>query len=98
MLSNTVKIIAAIIVLMAFLGCTQNRNVFMGESQLDKNWGRAYETAKHSQIINHDAGKNTDPVEEFDGQAAERTMENYRSGDSSKQESRPEFGVVTIKQ
>ena len=57
MLSNTVKIIAGIIVLMAFLGCSQNRNVFMGESYLDKNWGRAYETAKHNQIINHDAGK-----------------------------------------
>jgi hypothetical protein len=98
MLSNTVKIIAGIIVLMAFLGCSQNRNVFMGESQLDKNWGRAYETAKHNQIINHDAGQNTDPVDGFDGDAAELNMKRYKSGGAPAAKPATEFGVVTVKQ
>jgi len=98
MLSNTVKLIAGIIVLMAFLGCSQNRNVFMGESQLDKNWGRAYETAKHNQIINHDAGKNTDPVEGLDGDASESNMKAYKSGGKVQPKPATEFGVVTVKQ
>jgi hypothetical protein len=98
MLSNTFKLIAGIIVLLAFLGCSQNRNVFMGESQLDKNWGRAYETAKHSQILNPEAGKQPVPAEGLDGKSAERSIESYQSGESAKQKSRPEFGVVTIKQ
>ena len=98
MLSNTLKIIAGVIVLMAFLGCSQNRNVFMGESRLDKNWGRAYETAKNSQIINHDAGKNTDPVEGLDGDAAEGNMKTYKSGGAPQAKPATEFGVVTIKQ
>jgi hypothetical protein len=97
MLGKTVKIIAGIIVLMAFLGCSQNRNVFMGESQLDKNWGRSYETAKHNQILNPDAGKQTGPVEGMQGPAAERIMNGYIKGGEPDQQNPTEFGVVTIK-
>ena len=98
MLSNTVKIIAGTIVLMGLLGCSQNATILMGESQLDKNWGRAYETAKYNQIINHDAGKNTDPVEGLDGDASESNMKAYKSGGAAPSKPATEFGVVTIKQ
>lgn len=98
MLSNIVKILAGTIVLMGIVGCSQNTTILMGESQLDKNWGRAYETAKYNQIINHDAGENTEPVEGLDGDASESNMKTYKSGGSVQSKPATEFGVVTIKQ
>jgi hypothetical protein len=47
---------------------------------LDKNWGNSFESAKQSQILNPEAGKNQDPVVGLDGQAAGNNMEKYRKG------------------
>ena len=99
MLNHMVKIIGSTMILLGMLGCSsQNAFIPMGDSMLDRNWGRAYETAKHNQILDPDAGKTTDPVEGLDGDAAERNMNNYKSGGGPKQAPATEFGVVTIKQ
>jgi hypothetical protein len=92
------KIIGSAIILLGLVACSsQNAFLPMGESRLEQNWGRAYETAKHNQIINPEAGKNVDPVKGMDGDAAERVMQTYKSGGEPKQAPPTEFGVVTIK-
>ena len=99
MLNNMFKIIGCIIILIGLFACSsQNAVIPMGDSMLEKNWGRAYETAKYNQIINYDAGKNTAAVEGLDGDAAERNMQTYKSGGPQKPKPATEFGVVTIKQ
>lgn len=99
MLNNTFKIISCIFILAGLLACSsQNAVIPMGDSMLEKNWGRAYETAKYNQILNHEAGKNTADVEGLDGDAAERNMQTYKRGGGQKQKPATEFGLVTIKQ
>lgn len=46
--------------------------------ELDRNWGKSYEHAKSAQILNPDAQKNLKPVVGLDGEAAQKSMENYR--------------------
>ena len=67
-----------VVALLFFTGCygTSFRPV---ESRVDKNWGVAYEAAKHNQILNPKAQKNQAPVVGLDGQAAERNMDAYRN-------------------
>jgi hypothetical protein len=60
------------------IGCSNGNISLQGETGLDKNWGRSYETAKYNQIANPDAGKKTTPVEELEGNAAENTVEGYQ--------------------
>lgn len=99
MRNHMVKIVGSTMILLGMLGCSsQNAVIPMGDSMLDKNWGRAYESAKYNQILNPDAGKTTEPVEGLDGVAAERNMQNYKSGGSQEQAPASEFGVVTTKQ
>ncbi|MEE4262501.1 MAG: hypothetical protein V2I56_07390 [Desulfobacteraceae bacterium] len=47
-------------------------------STLDKNWGRSFESAKYSQILNHRAAKNQQPVVGLDGEAGENNKNAYR--------------------
>jgi len=99
MLNNTMKTIGCLLILLGMFACSsQNAVIPMGDSMLEKNWGRAYETAKYNQIINHDAGKNTEAIEGLDGDAAERNMRTYKNGGAPKQKPATEFGLVTIKQ
>ncbi len=66
------------VLLLLFSGCS-NGNIFLqGETELDKNWGRSYETAKYNQIINPEAGKNINPVEGLEGNAADNAVEAYQ--------------------
>lgn len=44
---------------------------------LDKNWGRSQETAKYSQALNPDAGKDATPVTGLEGDRAVRADEQY---------------------
>lgn len=44
------------------------------QSRLDRNWGRAFESALYSQILNPEAGKNLEPVEGIEGPVAERIV------------------------
>jgi hypothetical protein len=82
-----------ILALMALLssGCT--RQLYHdGGSPLDKNWGRPYEEQKYSQIIDHEAGKNLDPVIGMDGKAAVNTVERYQESFKGKQKGEPKSG------
>jgi hypothetical protein len=64
------------------------------ESRLDKNWGVAYEAAKHNQILNPNAQKNQTPVTGLDGEAADRNMDAYRKS-FDKDESEPTVNFNT---
>jgi hypothetical protein len=61
----------------ALAGCN-GAYMYQEETDLDRNWGRSYETAKYNQILNPDAGQNLDPIEGLDGTAAEYEIEDYR--------------------
>ena len=65
-------IIVLIAALSIFSGC--------GATQLEKNWGKSFESAKSNQILNPEAGQNLDPVVGLDGQAAEGGLGTYRNG------------------
>lgn len=45
---------------------------------LSEDFGRSVEMARSGQILNPDAEANLDPVEGFDGRAAEKAIERYR--------------------
>ena len=64
-------LIVSIALLQMSTGCA-------GTTELDRNWGRSFDTAKSSQILNPDAQKNLDPVVGLGGGAAEMIMEAYR--------------------
>jgi hypothetical protein len=76
MLTTYIKIIGLIAALSVSSGCgtLPQRETLL----LDRNWGTSFETAKQSQILNPEAGKNLDPVVGLDGQAAEASMMKYR--------------------
>ena len=96
MLKKIVKIMLGAMVVVWVFGCAQH-TVIQRESQLDKNWGRSFESARYNQILNPEAGKLPEPVLGLEGPAAEHIMEGYMSGGEPKQKSSSEFGVVTIK-
>lgn len=81
----------ALIALLA--GCSSTGNPSYGETLLEKNWGRSYETAKYNQILNPEAGKNLNPVEGLDGKAAENSVEKYEN--SFKKEMKQEGTATT---
>jgi len=100
MLNKRIFIALAVLLAIGVFGCSKgNVTNPLGptESQLDKNWGRSFEAAKHNQALNPEAGKNMKPVEGLQGPAAERIMEGYTKGGEQKQQPASEFGVVTIK-
>jgi hypothetical protein len=83
MSGKTYLIMAALVTLLS-AGCT--RQIYHdGGSPIDKNWGRSYEEQKYSQIIDHEAGKNLDPVVGLDGKAAVNTVESYQESFKGKQ-------------
>jgi len=74
MLTRCLTLIGLIATLLIFSGCGTR------ETMLSRNWGSSFESAKQSQILNPEAGKNLDPVVGLDGQAVENNMEKYRQG------------------
>ena len=74
MLTRCLTLIGLIASLLIFSGCGTR------ETMLAKNWGSSFESAKQSQILNPEAGKNLDPVVGLDGQAVENIVEEYRQG------------------
>ena len=56
-------------------GCT---TVGKSSHTTEMNWGASFKSAKSSQILNPEAGKDLEPVEGFDGEAAQITLEKYR--------------------
>ena len=82
MLTRCFILIGLIATLLIFSGCGTR------ETMLSRNWGSSFESAKQSQILNPEAGKNLDPVVGLDGQATGNNMEKYRQGfkkDTSKE-------------
>ena len=79
MIIRKIMILTAVAALIAVLGCTTPAGQNQG-TLLEKNWGRSFETAKYNQILNPEAGKNLDPVEGLDGEAAEANTAKYRQG------------------
>jgi hypothetical protein len=83
-MSGKLYIILVVLVAVLSSGCT--RQIYHEDgSPLDKNWGRPFEEQKYSQIIDHDAGKNLDPVVRMDGKAAVNTVERYQESFKGKQ-------------
>ena len=82
----------------AVLGCAAMNN--SGETALDRNWGRSFESAKHMQILNPDAGKNPAPVAGIVGPAGEIAVEWYLKGfvdpNASKGRQKSTISAVTI--
>lgn len=68
------------VVLPVFAGCQGTVSNQMEPSMLDKNWGTSFEAAKYNQILNPDAGKNLDPVEGMDADAAQKSVDKYKKG------------------
>ena len=64
-------LISSIALLQMSMGCA-------GTTELERNWGRSFESAKSSQILNLDAQKNLEPVAGLDGQTAQIVVETYR--------------------
>jgi len=60
-----------------FLGCAK-KTTLLGDSLVDKNWGRSYETCKYEQILNPDTHRNTEIVTGLDGDAASQAFGRYR--------------------
>jgi hypothetical protein len=73
MLTRGLTLIGLIATLLIFSGCAR-------ETMLNRNWGNSFESAKQSQILNPEAGKNIDTVVGLDGQAVENVVEKYRQG------------------
>ena len=82
MLTRCLTLIGVIAALLIFSGCGPR------ETMLSRNWGTSFESARQSQILNPEAGRNLEPVVGLDGQAAGNNMEKYRQGfkkDTSKE-------------
>jgi hypothetical protein len=98
MLSRIAVIVVAALLIIGFVGCSKGNIVspFQTESQLEKNWGRSFEAAKHNQTLNPDADKNLKPVEGLEGPAAERIMGEYIKGGDRTKASAPSYGILSI--
>ena len=78
MLTKWFLIIGGIAVLSLSGGCGKTF-YSQDETLLDKNWGRSFEEAKYSQILNPDAQQNSAPVTGLDGEAARRNLKKYET-------------------
>jgi hypothetical protein len=50
------------------------------DSTVNKNWGRSYETANYSQMLNPEAGKNLEPISGLDGVPSDHNVNKYKEG------------------
>jgi len=89
MLTRCLTLIGLIATLLIFSGCGTK------ETMLSRNWGNSFESAKQSQILNPEAGKNLDSVVGLDSQAVENNMEKYRQGFTT--ETSNDLDVIIIK-
>jgi hypothetical protein len=73
-------------------GCGQNP-IQEHPTLLEENWGRSFETMKYNQILNAEADKNLDPVDEMDGEAAKATMDGYKAGFTKKKSAGETYNI-----
>lgn len=85
--------------LVIFPACATKNNVAPEmQSKLDRNWGRAYESAKYNQMLNPEAGRAEDPVTGIDGEAAEKSVQKYRKSFEKEPLQRPQsmsLGIIS---
>ena len=67
-----ILIILLLAAVAVFSGCV------CGKGNLAENWGRSFEVAKYNQTLNPEAVKNLEPVEGFNGWAADAVMAGYQ--------------------
>ena len=96
MAARCLSVIVTIAILSILSGCAHY--YYQGESPLEKNWGRSFESAKYNQMLNPEAGENLEPVEGFDGAAAQIAQQRYLKCGEEKKKPETEFGVMTVKQ
>jgi hypothetical protein len=75
LIKNIILTIALTAAFLMAAGCAQTKN-----SALYRNWGYAYEIARHDQISDSKAGKNAEAVTGMDGQIAQKSYTLYRNG------------------
>jgi hypothetical protein len=99
MLSKISTVILSAIIAFGIFGCSSVNSAYQSDSQLNRNWGRSFESARYNQILNPEAG-NTDPVVGIQGSVAERIMKGYINSETQKQTSSTSSisGGSTIKQ
>jgi len=81
-------IIGITIVLPVLFGCSNMR-----ETKITENWGRSYETARFSQIVNPDAGESMVKDQDMDGIAAKYNHDKYQEGFKKEDTSNEVFDI-----
>ena len=61
MLNRCLTLTGLIVALVMFPNCG-GKPLVQKDTMLERNWGRSYESAKHNQMLNPEAGKNLKPV------------------------------------
>lgn len=81
-------------VLLLAAACAGN-SPFREETALDRNWGRAVESAKFNQILDPQAGGTDKPVEGISGRPAGNTVERYEQSFKKEQRELPVSTTTT---
>lgn len=75
------------------LGCAGNLPQPERADVVDAHYGKSLETAKNSQILNPEAGKEPTPVEGLDGKSANNQMNKYRKALKREQKIQQSVGI-----
>lgn len=73
------EILIPILFSVYYAGCS---TVGSNQAELNSNWGRSFETARHTQIVAHDAGRTQIPVIGLNGEAAILNIDRYNTSGS----------------
>jgi hypothetical protein len=96
MSARCIKVFCLLITLAIFWGCGTRQYYAGGETNLDANWGKSFESMKRNQILNPEAGKNLEPVVGMDGRTAMTLQEKHQKAEPVKIESQP-LGILPLK-
>lgn len=88
MLKKIIALMGLVGIIIAFSGCSK------APSRVDANFGESVRQAKSSQILDPDAGKDLEPCEGLDGQAAKTVMDKYREGFKKKEKEKAIISIV----
>jgi hypothetical protein len=75
--------ILAVVLTLGTIGCASSIPL---DSKLQKNWGRSFETQRHLQTANPEAGQQAQSTMIMDGSAADLVVEEYRKSFGSENE------------